>query len=996
MPTKNSATSATPGRYWAFISYSSKDRKPGEWLQRRLESYPIPRDLRGTELFDGEILGKYLRPVFRDRDELSGSAHLGPAILAALEKSRFLIVLCSPNSAKSAWVNKEILDFMALRPENPERILALILDGASNASSDPAVDDSLECFPPALRYPAEPLAGDLRSEGDGRERGFLKILSGIIQLDFDKLYGRHERYMKRRRAILGSIAGVLLVILSGLTAFALLQRKEAIKQATLAIEQRATTQKTMATGFLRSIGQSRGITISGAEQAALQELAAVSVADVAVREEFIRRLFEEPESCRRLIARSGLVVHAAVGFNAELTEILAGSARDVLSDKESGQMQRDAALLTLARLASEPGELSLVCTELAASIGGPNADSFELVAEIAEAMMVPPLPEDARRVCNALIGRFSEKRGQPDPNHSSRVLVALAPAMDADLADTMVSDIVTRMLPSHLAKELDPMGAALAAIAPRLSAERRSHHCRVLAEFLVSEASENRVNAAGAAFNALAPLLPSEEAGALAGQVITKLRSSGRAPLHGLLAVAALLALDLGDGGMLEDLSGHVLHHWSKSPEFLEGGAALLGLERILKKADAEHQARIVRLLVEGILPANSTLRPHRNKVIGLIGKCAGDHSLVPHLEELLGFHIQAEDYDGKVFTMTTLLKVIRDEEIPDRDAVFSRLLAVVPNIQDVWMRELLIAEISPNAELSGEDAGARFAKEIANLIDPEYGRPPSAPGGLRIVGELPPVGLTGWDQRLERASRSAGSPTAAHRYYQPEDHSKLRAMVSSLDRATLDAGWRDLLTSMPQVKELRVACRMASALLMLAPPSEEEEADRIAGHLFLLIEMEKGGRYFYDTVPIFKGLIPHLGDAMLGRVTEFSLGVVSDGYPPECKTELREALIAAGCRQDAEMVIISLLVAMQGESREVLGEWLAPIIKELPTDSLANLLKAPFCVGPARVLCQEMLLGRLGQPASTEGRPPISPIEIIRLASEAGHDMESPWRRYD
>ena len=66
---------------------------------------------------------------------------------------------------------------MGLDPDNRNRILALILDGEPNASSTPGADKSMECFPPALRSPAEPLAGDLRKEGDGRERGFLKILS---------------------------------------------------------------------------------------------------------------------------------------------------------------------------------------------------------------------------------------------------------------------------------------------------------------------------------------------------------------------------------------------------------------------------------------------------------------------------------------------------------------------------------------------------------------------------------------------------------------------------------------------------------------------------------------------------------------------------------------------------------------------------------------------------------------------------------------------------
>lgn len=43
--------------YWAFISDSSRDRRWGQWLHKRLESYPIPKEFRGTELFDGSVLG---------------------------------------------------------------------------------------------------------------------------------------------------------------------------------------------------------------------------------------------------------------------------------------------------------------------------------------------------------------------------------------------------------------------------------------------------------------------------------------------------------------------------------------------------------------------------------------------------------------------------------------------------------------------------------------------------------------------------------------------------------------------------------------------------------------------------------------------------------------------------------------------------------------------------------------------------------------------------
>lgn len=210
----------TEKNYWAFISYSSLDNKTGSWLHKKLENYSIPNDYRGQKLFDGSVLGKNLRPVFRDRDELSGAASLGDSINKALKSSKFLVVLCSKNSAKSEWVNKEIEAFRSFGKEG--NILALILNGEPNATSKGRSED--ECFPPALRYPAEPIAGDLRKDGDGKDRGFLKILAGVTQLDFDVLYRRHEKAQAKRRALIMIISTLLLLILSSLTAYAFIQR----------------------------------------------------------------------------------------------------------------------------------------------------------------------------------------------------------------------------------------------------------------------------------------------------------------------------------------------------------------------------------------------------------------------------------------------------------------------------------------------------------------------------------------------------------------------------------------------------------------------------------------------------------------------------------------------------------------------------------------------------------------------------------------------------
>ena len=140
-------TSLRKGKtYWAFISYSSRDAKWGKWLHKRLENYPIPKEFHGVEFADGVRIGKHIRPVFLDRDELAGSAELGAVIEEALKHSRFLIVLCSPNSAKSKWVNKEIKNFCSMHGDG--KVLALIVDGEPNASTNKDFDDALECFPP--------------------------------------------------------------------------------------------------------------------------------------------------------------------------------------------------------------------------------------------------------------------------------------------------------------------------------------------------------------------------------------------------------------------------------------------------------------------------------------------------------------------------------------------------------------------------------------------------------------------------------------------------------------------------------------------------------------------------------------------------------------------------------------------------------------------------------------------------------------------------------
>ena len=181
-----------------------------------------------------------LFPIFRDREELPVSADLGTKIEAALRDSRYLIVICTPHSARSRWVNEEIKSFKKLGRE--DKILALIVAGephASEVTGSAQVEN--ECFPPMLRYRwnpnddllterAEPLAADARAGKDGRNNAKLKLLAGILGIDYDQLRQRdHERRLRRAR-IMGAAALLLVAVLSGLTLWAVLAARQAAAQ----------------------------------------------------------------------------------------------------------------------------------------------------------------------------------------------------------------------------------------------------------------------------------------------------------------------------------------------------------------------------------------------------------------------------------------------------------------------------------------------------------------------------------------------------------------------------------------------------------------------------------------------------------------------------------------------------------------------------------------------------------------------------------------------
>src|SRR3982751_6902290 len=104
-------------RYYAFLSYSHKDSELADWLHRELERFRVPHALAGKLTANG-VVPRRLTPVFRDQQDLSAGGELADEIKAALAASQFLVVLCSPTSARSRWTNQEIESFKRTRPES--------------------------------------------------------------------------------------------------------------------------------------------------------------------------------------------------------------------------------------------------------------------------------------------------------------------------------------------------------------------------------------------------------------------------------------------------------------------------------------------------------------------------------------------------------------------------------------------------------------------------------------------------------------------------------------------------------------------------------------------------------------------------------------------------------------------------------------------------------------------------------------------------------------
>ena len=190
-------------KYFAFISYNAKDTNWGKQLQKKLEHYRMPTTLCSQHGWKRTPIN----PVFFAPTDIRAGG-LSEELQERLKASQNLIVICSPNSAKSEWVGKEIEYFHNLgRTKN---IHFFIVEGTPHSGSP-----DTECFNPVIERLGLPetLGANInekiyRWSWLNKERAYVQLISKLLGVEYDAIWQRHKRRLicKTLAWILGIIA----------------------------------------------------------------------------------------------------------------------------------------------------------------------------------------------------------------------------------------------------------------------------------------------------------------------------------------------------------------------------------------------------------------------------------------------------------------------------------------------------------------------------------------------------------------------------------------------------------------------------------------------------------------------------------------------------------------------------------------------------------------------------------------------------------------------
>jgi tetratricopeptide (TPR) repeat protein len=347
--------------YDAFVSYShARDKPIAAALQSAIQRLGKPWYRR-----------RALR-VFRDDTSLSATPSLWPSIEQALEQSRFLILLASPEAAASSWVDKEISHW--LEHKSVGTLLIALTDGS--LSWDNTVGDFGRSegtpLPPALtgRFASEPKWVDLTAYRDGadpRDSRFIELAADFAAalhgMPKEDLLSQEVRQQRRALRLAWSAAGLLL-FLAGLAGWqskiATDNERAAIEQKQIAEQQRDRAEKTLAAA-------------TATANTLVRDLASEFRHRVGMPVDLVRKILERAQALQRELTDSGetapelrysaamaldeLVLTLSIQGDAAGALAAAVQSRDMLENLLAGNPDNEAWQRSLAVIYGKIGEI---------------------------------------------------------------------------------------------------------------------------------------------------------------------------------------------------------------------------------------------------------------------------------------------------------------------------------------------------------------------------------------------------------------------------------------------------------------------------------------------------------------------------------------------------------------------------------------------------------------------------------------------------------------
>ncbi len=208
--------------YNAFISYkhAPEDNLVADAIHKGLEHFHIPGKLQkktGVKKIDR---------IFRDKAELPITNDLSDNISEALENSDHLIVLCSTNTHKSAWVVREIECF--LKNHTKRDVFTVLVNGEPQdvipeiLQYEEQTVVSEDGSTQTVRVPVEPLSCDYRiSPKKAKKTELPRLVSGLIGCAYDDIINRHRQYRMRQ---LTALFSVIMAVALGFAGYMLYSR----------------------------------------------------------------------------------------------------------------------------------------------------------------------------------------------------------------------------------------------------------------------------------------------------------------------------------------------------------------------------------------------------------------------------------------------------------------------------------------------------------------------------------------------------------------------------------------------------------------------------------------------------------------------------------------------------------------------------------------------------------------------------------------------------